>query len=46
MDSGADSCVAGKHAHILEFIEGLSVSIQGYCDDMPLQHNLPIANVL
>ena len=46
MDSGADSCVAGKYAHILELIEELSVSTQGYYDNIPIQHNLPIANVL
>ena len=46
MDSGADSYVAGKHAHILEFIKGLSVSTQGYSDNMTIQHNIPISNSL
>ena len=46
MDSGADSCVAGKHAWIVEIVEGITVSAQGSNDSMPIDVNLPIVNVL
>ena len=46
MDSGTNSCIAGKHTHILGFIESVWVSTKGYCDHIPIQHNLPIENVL
>ena len=46
MDSGADSCVAGKHAWVVEIVEGVTVSAQGFNDSMPIDESLPIANVL
>jgi len=46
LDSGADSCVAGKHAHVLEFVEGHTVSAQSFNDSAPPLTNMKIANVL
>ena len=46
MDSGADSCVAGKHAWISETVEGLTVSAKGFSDLLPVEDNLPIINIL
>ena len=46
MDSGADSYVIGKHAWIVEIVEGITVSAQGFNDSMPIDENLPIVNIL
>ena len=46
IDSGADTCCAGKHAHVLEFIDGVSVSCKGFSDNLPFENDLSIANVL
>ena len=45
-DSGADSCVAGKHAWISESVEGLTVSAKGFSNSLPIEENLPIVNVI
>jgi len=46
MDSGADTCVAGKHAWISERIEGVTVSARGFSDSLPIVENLPIVNAI
>ena len=46
MDSGADTCCAGWHAWVAYFIQGLTVSCQGFSDSLPIEDNLPIANVI
>lgn len=46
LDSGSDSCVAGKHAHVLEFIEGHTVSAYSFDDSAAPLDNMKIANVL
>ena len=46
VDSGTDSGVAGKHAHITEIIESLSSSAKGFSDNLLVHNNLPIVNVL
>ena len=46
LDSGADTCVAGKHAWIAEVIEGVTVSARGFSDNMPIEENLPIVNAI
>ena len=46
MDSGADTCCAGKHAWVSAFIQGISVSCRGFSDDLPTKEDLPLANVV
>ena len=46
IDSGADTCVAGKHAWISEIIEGVTVSTRGFRDTLPIEDNLPIVNAI
>jgi len=46
MDSGSDSCVAGRHAHVLEFIEGHTVSAYSFDDTAAPLDDIKIANVL
>ncbi len=43
IDSFADTCVAGKHAHVIEFIDGKEISAKAW-DGHKTQH-LRIANV-
>ena len=45
IDSWADTSCAGRHAHVLEFIEGRSVTAQGFATSLPSIDNLSIANV-
>ena len=45
IDSWADTCCAGKHAHVLEFIEGKSVTASGFSSELGSLSNLAIANV-
>ena len=46
IDSGADSGVAGKHAHITKIIEGVYASAKYVGDNLPIQEHISIVNVL
>ena len=46
IDSGADTCCAGKHAWVSSFVQGISVSCKGFSDTLPIEEDLPIANVI
>ena len=46
MDTGADTCCAGKHAYVLATIEGVSVSCRGFSDNLSVEANLPVVNVI
>ena len=45
VDTGADTCVAGKHAWVVEIIEGFSANVRGFDDSTQTLENLPIVNV-
>ena len=45
IDTGADTCVAGKHAWVVEVIEGFTANARGFDDSSTTLHNLPIVNV-
>ena len=45
IDSWADTSCSGKHAHVLEFIEGKTVTATGFSSGLGSLSNLPIANV-
>ena len=44
-DSWADTCCAGKHAKVLEFLDGKSVTAHGFGNHLPKTPHLPIATV-
>ena len=44
--SGADTCVAGKHAWVKEIIEGVTVSARGFSDTLPIEEDSPIVNAV
>ena len=46
IDSGADTCCAGRHAYVIEIIPNMTVSCRGFSDNLPVEDNLPIANVI
>ena len=46
IDSGADTCAAGKHAWITEVIEGVTVSAKGFSDNLPIEEDLPNVNAI
>ena len=46
MDTGVKTCCAGKHAYVLAIIEGISLSCQGFSDNLPVEENLPVVNVI
>ena len=46
IDSGADTCCAGRHAYVVEIIPNMTVSCRGFSDNLPVEDNLPIANVI
>ena len=46
INSGADSGVVGKHAHITEISKGVSASFKGFSDNLSVKNNLPIVNAL
>ena len=46
IDTWADTSCAGKHAHVVEFIEGLLVTATGFTSSLGKMENLPIANVV
>ena len=45
-DSFANTCCAGRHAHVESFLEGRTVTGKSFSDKVPTLKNLPIANVL
>ena len=45
IDSWADTSCAGKHAHVLEFVEGRTVTAHGFASSLTPIANLSIANV-
>ena len=45
IDSWADTCCAGRHAHVLEFIEGKTVSATGFSSELGSLTDLSMANV-
>ena len=45
IDSWADTCCAGRHAHVLEFVEGRTVTAHGFASSLTPITNLSIANV-
>ena len=46
IDSWADTCCAGKHCYVQEFIEGKMVTASGFTSSLGKLENLPIANVV
>ena len=42
----ADTSCVGKHAHVVEFIEGSLVTATGFTSSLGKMENLPIANVV
>lgn len=44
IDTGADTCVAGKHAWVVEIIEGFTANVRGFDDTTDTLENLPIVN--
>ena len=44
-DTWADTSCAGKHAHVLEWIDGHTVTAEGFTEDLGKLENLPLANV-
>ena len=45
LDSGADTCVAGKHAWVVEINEGYTANAHGFDDSSKALEGLPIVNV-
>lgn len=45
IDSWADTCCAGHHAHVLEVLKGKSVTTSGFSSDLGSLTDLSIANV-
>ena len=46
LDSWVDTCCAGKHAFVEEFIQGKTVTATGFTSALGTMSNLPIANVV
>ena len=46
IDTWADTCCAGKHAYVEEFIEGKLVNATGFTPSLGSMRSLPIANVV
>ena len=46
LDTWADTCCAGRHTHVLEFVEGKYVTARGFASELPEIKNLPIANIV
>ena len=44
LDTWADTCCMGKHAHVREIIEGKTVSASGFAATLPTVNDIPIAN--
>ena len=46
IDTWADTCCAGKHSYVQEFIDGKTVTASGFTSSLGSLTNLPIANVI
>ena len=46
MGSGTDTCSAGKHTWVTEFIQGVLVSCRGFSNSLPVEDDLPITDTL
>ena len=46
IDTWADTCCAGKHSYVQEFIDGKTVTASGFTSSLGSLTNLPIANVV
>lgn len=44
LDSWADTCCVGKHAHIDAYVDGKSVTATGFASSLPVLDNIPIVN--
>ena len=45
IDTGTDTCVAGKHAWVVEVIEGFLANVRDFDDSTQTLENLPIVDV-
>jgi hypothetical protein len=45
LDSWADTSCSGRHCHVMEFVEGKTVTAKGFANHLPSTPDLPIANV-
>ena len=45
IDSWADTCCSGRHCIVESYIDGKTVTANGFSNDLPSISNLPIANV-
>ena len=45
IDSWADTSSSGRHCHVMEFVEGKTVTAKGFPNHLPSTPDLPIANV-
>lgn len=45
IDSWADTCCSGKHARVIEFVDGRSVTANGFANSLEPIRDLSIANV-
>ena len=46
IDTWADTCCAGKHAYVEEFVEGKTVTATGFTSSLGSVTNLPVANIV
>ena len=44
LDTWADTCCVGKHAHVREIIEGKVANANGFADDLPTVKDIPIVH--
>ena len=44
LDTWADTCCVGKHAHIDSYVDGKMVSAKGFASTLPTLDNIPIVN--
>jgi hypothetical protein len=44
IDSWADMCCVGKHAHIDSYVDGKTVTAKGFASNLPALDNIPIVN--
>ena len=45
LDTGADTCIAGKQTWVVEVVEGFTATAKGFDDDSAALEDLPIVNV-
>jgi hypothetical protein len=44
LDTWADTCCIGKHAHVDSYVEGKTVTASGFASNLPSLENIPIVN--